>query len=233
VGEILYEFEACPFCRKVREVFSILSHCHLSTLSEKWKPISSRDCKEKYGTKATYPFSKDPNMGAQMFESDAILEYLFFTYCDGTIPWTLLPLLKNNNNPIVTLTAGLGLLFRAWRGATYRTSNPPSLPLQVALYEGSPFCKLVQKTLCKLELEHTQVSCPLGVPIGNESLKPTVDSKCRTLRTPIWESASTSPRQSWNTSKTIWSVALTCQVFRRKSPKDERMTSTTVGTHDG
>jgi hypothetical protein len=151
-------------CRKVREVFSILSHCHLSTLSEKWKPISSRDCKEKYGTKATYPFSKDPNMGAQMFESDAILEYLFFTYCDGTIPWTLLPLLKNNNNPIVTLTAGLGLLFRAWRGATYRTSNPPSLPLQVALYEGSPFCKLVQKTLCKLELEHTQVSCPRGSP---------------------------------------------------------------------
>jgi hypothetical protein len=72
-----------------------------------------------------------------------------------------------------------------------------------------------------------------GVPIGNESLKPTVDSKCRSLRTPIWESASTSPRQSWNTSKTIWSVALTCQVFRRKSPKDERMTSTTVGAHDG
>jgi glutathione S-transferase len=59
--------------------------------------------KEKYGTKATYPFSKDPNTEAQMFESDAILEYLFFTYGDGTIPWMLLvPLLKNNNNPIVT-----------------------------------------------------------------------------------------------------------------------------------
>jgi hypothetical protein len=101
-----------------------------------------------------------------MFESNAILEYLFFTYGNGTIPWMLLPLLKNNNNPIVTLTAGLGLLFRAWRGATYRTSNPPPLPLQVVLYEGSPFCKLVQKTLCKLELEleHTQVSFPRGSP---------------------------------------------------------------------
>jgi hypothetical protein len=77
VGEILYEFEFYPFCCKVREAVSILSHCHLSTLSQKWKPISSRDFKEKYGTKATYPFSKDSNMGAQMFESDAVLEYLF------------------------------------------------------------------------------------------------------------------------------------------------------------
>jgi hypothetical protein len=74
----------------VKEAVSILSHCHLSTLSQKWKPISSRDFKEKYGTKATYPFSKDPNTGAQMFESDTILEYLFVTYGDGTIPWMLL-----------------------------------------------------------------------------------------------------------------------------------------------
>jgi glutathione S-transferase len=156
---ILYEFEACPFCRKVREAVSILS------LTVTFRPCPKngnryrREIKEKYGTKATFPFLMDPNTGAQMFESDAIVEYLFLTYGDGSIPWTL-PL----SNPIVPLTAGLGLLFRGSRGSTYKTSNPPPLPLEVVLYEGSPFCKLVRETLCELELEHTQVSCPRGSP---------------------------------------------------------------------
>jgi glutathione S-transferase len=161
---ILYEFEACPFCRKVRESVSILSLTVTFRPCPKNGNLYRREIKEKYGTKATFPFLMDPNTGVQMFESDAIVEYLFLTYGDGTIPWTLLPLSKNSNNPIVTLTAGLGLLFRAWRGATYKTSNPPPLPLQVVLYEGSPFCKLVRETLCELELEHTQVSCPRGSP---------------------------------------------------------------------
>jgi glutathione S-transferase len=156
---ILYEFESCPFCRKVREAVSILS------LTVTYRPCPKngnryrREIKEKYGAKATFPFLVDPNTGAEMFESDNILKYLFQTYGDGTIPWTL-PL----SNPIVPLTAGMGLLFRGTRGAMYKSSNPPPLPMQVWLYEGSPFCKLVRETLCELELEHTQVSCPRGSP---------------------------------------------------------------------
>ena len=31
-------------------------------------------------------------------------------------------------------------------------------------YEGSPFCKVVKETLCELELQHVQISCPRGSP---------------------------------------------------------------------
>lgn len=160
---ILYEFESCPFCRKVREAVSMLS------LTVTFRPCPKngwrfrREIKEKYGDKATFPFLMDPNTGAQMFESDAILEYLFLTYGDGSIPWTLA-----KGNPLVPLTAGVGLLLSGGKGGTAKPSNPPLLPIQVWSYEGSPFCKVVRETLCEFELEHTQISCPRGSPNRQE-----------------------------------------------------------------
>ena len=154
---ILYEFETCPNCRKVREAVSILS------LKVTFRPCPKngvkfrREVKEKYGAKATFPFLKDPNTGCQLFDSDAILEYLFTTYGNGDIPWTLLP-----GNSAVVLTEIAGLLFRGTSGGFAKPSNPPLQPLTVWSYEGSPFCKLVKEKLCTLELEHMQISCPRG-----------------------------------------------------------------------
>jgi glutathione S-transferase len=95
-----------------------------------------------------------------MFESDQILEYLFKTYGNGQVPWTLSP----PNSPWVALTAGLGLFSRGGRGSTRKPTNPPSTPLELWSYEGSPFCKLVREVLCELEIPHTQISCPRGSP---------------------------------------------------------------------
>mmetsp|Transcript_21834 Transcript_21834/g.50370 ORF Transcript_21834/g.50370 Transcript_21834/m.50370 type:complete len:142 (-) Transcript_21834:50-475(-) len=91
-----------------------------------------------------------------MFESDRILLYLFRTYGDQDVPWTL------SSSPWVSLSANLGLV---WGGGRKRkNSDPPAKPLVLWSYEGSPFCKVVRSVLCELEIPHTQVSCPRGSP---------------------------------------------------------------------
>jgi Glutathione S-transferase, N-terminal domain len=94
-----------------------------------------------------------------MFESNDIINYLYRVYGSSKSqpPPTLAP-----DNPLVPLSAALGLLFRLGRGATYRPSKIPDEPLVLWLYEGSPFCKIVRERLVELGLPHTQISCPRG-----------------------------------------------------------------------
>ncbi len=152
---VLYEFEACPFCRKVREAVSILS------LEVEFRPCPQgskyrKEIKEEYGTKATFPFMRDPNTGVEMFESDDIIQYLFTTYGKGDVPDSL------KGGILTTLTAGVGLSFRIKRGSRTKFSEPPEKPLILWSGEGSPFTKLVKEELCELEIRHLQISCPRG-----------------------------------------------------------------------
>ena len=162
---VLYEFEGCPFCRKVREAVSILS------LEVTFKPCPQdgpfrKEIKSQFGSKATFPYLVDPNTGVQMFESDDIINYLFRVYGSpkrtkdpnmNPVPWTLTP-----SNPLVTLSSALGMLPRINRGGRYRPSNPPDTPVLFWSYEGSPFCKIVRERLVELGIPHTQISCPRG-----------------------------------------------------------------------
>ena len=70
----LYEFEGCPFCRKVREMLTTLD------LDAAIFPCPKGGTRfrpevEKHG-KRQFPFLIDPNTGTEMFESDAIVQYL-------------------------------------------------------------------------------------------------------------------------------------------------------------
>lgn len=160
---ILYEFEGCPFCRKVREAVSMLS------LEVEFRPCPQessfrKEIKETYGARSTFPFMRDPNTGVEMFESDDIIKYLFRTYSDGdgdndgNVPSSL------NGGILTTLTAGFGLLPRANRGGRGRSSDPPPQPLIVWSAEGSPYAKIVKEELCELQIAHLQISCPRGSP---------------------------------------------------------------------
>jgi len=158
---ILYEFEGCPFCRKVREAVSMLS------LEVTFRPCPQggafrKEIKNEYGAKATFPYLVDPNTGVKMFESDDIIAYLFRVYGNSKkndkVPWTLSP----PGSPLVTLSSGLAMLPRINRGNRYRASNIPEQPLIFWSYEGSPFTKLVRERLVELGLPHTQISCPRG-----------------------------------------------------------------------
>mmetsp|Transcript_21753 Transcript_21753/g.31186 ORF Transcript_21753/g.31186 Transcript_21753/m.31186 type:complete len:352 (-) Transcript_21753:152-1207(-) len=153
----IYEFEGCPFCKKVREAVTILC------LDVQFKPCPMngptfrKQVKEKYGSAARFPFMRDPNTGIEMFESDDIVAYLFRVYgTDGVVPRILRP------GAATTLSASLGLIPRLGAGSSYKPSKQPKKPLVLWAYEASPFCKIVKECLCELEIPHIQKSCPRG-----------------------------------------------------------------------
>lgn len=155
---VLYEFESCPYCRKVREACSMLS------LPVQFRPTPKngrrfrKEIKDKYGASATFPYLVDPNTFSSMFESQRIIDYLFRVYGNGDpVPWTL------GESPLVPLTAGLGVgLFRLGAGGQFEFANIPEKPLVLWAYEGSPYCKVVRERLSAMEMEHVVMYTPRG-----------------------------------------------------------------------
>ncbi|WP_287128366.1 glutathione S-transferase N-terminal domain-containing protein [Candidatus Cyanaurora vandensis] len=142
----LYEFEACPFCRKVREALTILD---LEVMvypcpkgGTRYRPTA-----QTKGGKLLFPYLVDPNTDRAMYESDDIVRYLFTTYGDGNVPDIL-------SNPLVMVGSGLATVVRMGKGQDARPSRAPEQPLELWSYEASPFCRLVRETLCELEIPY-------------------------------------------------------------------------------
>ena len=146
----LYEFEACPFCKRVREALSMLD---LEVLvrpcpkgGERFRPwvVST-------GGRAQFPFLVDPNdpdTRDGFYESGDILRHLFERYGSGEVPLALrLPL-------VPLLTTQLGSALRPLRGAFRRESIAPEQPLELYGHEASPGTRRVRETLCELELPY-------------------------------------------------------------------------------
>jgi len=143
----LYEFEACPFCRKVREALSGLD---LDVLvypcpkrGQRYRPRVAQ-----LGGKLQFPFLVDPNTERSLYESDAIIEYLSKTYALSEPEKQLLP------RGIMVPSSALAALARPLRGMLARTSRVPERPLTLYGYESSPACRLVRERLCELELPY-------------------------------------------------------------------------------
>lgn len=153
----LYEFEACPFCRKVREALSILDleaevwPCPKG--GERYRPDVVRR-----GGRAQFPWIVDPNTGVEMYESDDIVRYLFETYGDGSVHWTLaVP-------PLATLSAMLSSVPRPGMGAFKREGRAPEKMLELWSFEASPFCRIVREALCTLEIPYVLHNVAKGSP---------------------------------------------------------------------
>jgi glutathione S-transferase len=143
----LYDFEACPFCRKVREALSILDLDAVVYPCPKGGPRFRSDVARR-GGQAQFPYLVDPNRDVALYESDDIVRYLFATYGDGSVP-ALLRL------PLVTdVSSGLASMTRPLSGLRYRTSRPPTAPLELWSYEASPYCRIAREALCELELPY-------------------------------------------------------------------------------
>src|SRR5262245_46215666 len=67
----LYEFEACPFCRKVREALTTFDLDAMIYPCPKGGPRYREEVKER-GGKAQFPYLVDPNTDVAMYESDDI-----------------------------------------------------------------------------------------------------------------------------------------------------------------
>ncbi|KAK9829088.1 hypothetical protein WJX72_003830 [[Myrmecia] bisecta] len=157
----LYEFEGCPFCRKVREAVAILDIDVVFYPCPKGSP-TWRSKVQKEGGRALFPYMVDPNTGKAMYESDDIIAYLFQTYGDGQVPLGL------RLGFFTVLSCGLALAASAGAGSRYRAAKLPAKHLIYWGYEASPFCKIVREVLCELELPHLQKSVARGSPKRQE-----------------------------------------------------------------
>lgn len=153
----LYEFEACPFCRKVRETLSFLD---LEVIvypcprgGERFRPKAVA-----LGGKAQFPLLVDPNTGRQLYESDDIGKYLATTYGAGRRP------LMVSLGPLSLISSGLASAVRSGQGAKARPSKAPEKKLELWSFEASPYCRLARERLCELELPYVLHNVAKGSP---------------------------------------------------------------------
>lgn len=147
----LYEFEACPYCRLVRETLTELSldadiyPCPKD--GERFRPEVLL-----LGGKAQFPFLVDENTGVKMYESADIIEYLYTQYAQRPVPLRLKAALPQTVSSLANSALGLGA------GNKARPSNRPEQMLTLYSFEASPFCRLVREVLCELELPYHLVN---------------------------------------------------------------------------
>ncbi|GAB0494541.1 hypothetical protein MMPV_005835 [Pyropia vietnamensis] len=146
---VVYEFTACPFCRKVREALSMVDVDVVVKPTPKGE-TTHRGYVTDVGGKAMFPYLEDPNTGWAGYESDAIVKYLYETYADGSVPLTL------SLGGLTTLTAGAASALRGMRGSKAEDGRQPPGPELIELwaYEPSPYCKVVSERLCELGLPY-------------------------------------------------------------------------------
>lgn len=148
----LYDFEASPYCRRVREVLTLLN------LDAEIYPCPKKGSRfrpqvQALAGKTQFPFLIDENTGAKLLESQAIIDYLFLNYGkNGRTPqkFQKLPKLPLKSY-LVTIAGGIRGLKAA--PANVKKAAPDQL-LALWSFEGSPYSRLVRERLCELELPY-------------------------------------------------------------------------------
>ncbi|MGM0769176.1 MAG: glutathione S-transferase N-terminal domain-containing protein [Pseudomonadota bacterium] len=145
---VLYDMEACPYCRRVREALTALN------LDADIRPCPKggrrfRPEAEAVGGKQQFPLLVDENSGKVMYESAAIVEYLFREYGGRAVPKFY------RSKPYQPALGSVASAASALRGLRAVAAKEPAQPLHLWSFEGSPFSRLVRERLCELELPYT------------------------------------------------------------------------------
>lgn len=146
----LYEYEASPYCRLVRES---LTEMELDAIIRPCPHGGKRHrpAVKQLGGKFQFPFLVDPNSGKAMYESAEIVEYLAQTYRGATRPARGLRRgLAITSSALVTVVRTVPKL----RGFRARPSKTPELPLELYSFEASPYSRLVREVLTELEIPY-------------------------------------------------------------------------------
>jgi len=174
----LYEFEACPYCRLVREA---LTELDLDALIHP-TPHGGKRFRPKVvelGGKQQFPFLVDPNSGESMYESADIIEYLYRRYGGRSAPARLL-------RPLDVSSSVLAGIPRLRAGAQARPAKAPKRPLELFSFESSPYSRRVRELLCELEIPYLLRSTgkarwqDLGPPILRATVFPALPVEGRT-----------------------------------------------------
>lgn len=145
---ILYDMEACPYCRRVREVLTALH------LDAEIRPCPKggrffRPDAEAIGGKQQFPLLVDQNTDRVIYESDDIIEYLFREYAGRSVPRYFQ---SRAWQPVLN---SLGSAASEMRGLRAISGQRPEQGLHLWSFEGSPFSRLVREKLCELEIPYT------------------------------------------------------------------------------
>ncbi len=175
ISLVLYEFEACPYCRLVREALTELDLDAMIRPCPKGGQRFRPEVAEK-GGKLQFPFLVDPNTDRSLYESRDIVAYLFETYGGRPLPisWRLEPI-----NRFGSFVAAAG---RARAGRTAAPSQAPAQPLELYSFEASPFARLVRERLCELELPYLLRT--VGRTTATDVIPPNVRDRLR-LNLPV------------------------------------------------
>ena len=148
----LFDMEACPYCRRVREVVTLLNldveiyPCPKN--GTRFRPVAAG-----LAGKAQFPLLIDDNTGTQLLESQAIIDYLFQHYgTTGKTPkaWQSMPKM-----PVLqTLVSSVSLMRGLNAHAGNASKAAPAQLLHLWSFDASPYSRLVRERLCELEVPY-------------------------------------------------------------------------------
>jgi len=144
----LFEFEACPYCRKVREVMSELDLEYLSRTVAKGS-AGRKELVER-GGKMMVPYLFDPNTGAALYESEDIIDYLHEQYGaeSRSAAWRVVSPLNSAAASVASMVRPRG------RRARVKREEQPDHALELFNFEASPYCRKVREQLNELDLDY-------------------------------------------------------------------------------
>ncbi|MBV8063272.1 MAG: glutathione S-transferase N-terminal domain-containing protein [Nevskia sp.] len=147
----LYDIEACPYCRLVREVLTELDLDVMILPCPRGGRRFRREAKG-VGGKTLFPLLVDENTGTMLYESADIIAYLHRTYGRGERAALRL------GRPLAVLGSQLAsaMMLRGGGvgGMRLRPASVPQQPLELYSFESSPYSKPVRARLCELELPY-------------------------------------------------------------------------------
>jgi glutathione S-transferase len=153
----LYEFEGCPYCRKVREALTALDlEAAVHPCPKGGKRF--RGVVRERGGKEQFPYLVDPNTGKAMYESSDIVAYLFREYGTGSVPALYA------GGVVFDATSALASGWRLGAGVRAVPSTAPEKPLELWSFEASPFSRIAREALCVLEIPYVLHNVGKGSP---------------------------------------------------------------------
>lgn len=146
----VYEFEACPYCRLLREA---LTELELDALIYPCPKNGTRFRPKaiELGAKSQFPLLVDPNTKQTLLESADIIDYLSQTYDGG------LRASRGFGRTVSVASSYAATGMRSMgrvRGMFARPSTAPIQPLELYSFESSPYARPVRELLCELELPY-------------------------------------------------------------------------------
>lgn len=175
---VLYDFEACPYCRKVREAISMLD------LVVDVRPcpkagIRFRPELGKLAGRMRVPTLLDegaPGGRRVLQESEVIVAHLFSTYGTGRPPR------RARLGTVGTWTSGLVSGARLHRGKWARASKERETKYELWSFEASAESASVRELLTELEVPYRLMSCAEGGTRRSEvAVVPTLRDESRGL----------------------------------------------------